>query len=588
MCGICGEFKFTNDNFDEIKLKNLMDSISSRGKDSEGMYRDNHIFLGHRRLAIIDTSKKSNQPMHIEKYVIVFNGVIFNYHELKRDLLKKGHVFKSDGDTEVLLRAYIEYGQECVKYLDGVFAFCIYDTNNKKIFLARDRIGIKPLYFSKENNQLFFSSHMKGILKNLQSKKINPIALNYQFTLHSVVPAPHTLISCIQKLEPGHTLTVTKSGEIYKHKYFDVNEIPLVNYSYNEIIENVHDLVRSAVKKRLSIADVPVGVLLSGGLDSSLITAISKNFKNNLNTYSIGFEKIDEEEGDEFYYSDIVAKKFETNHYKYKISSSDLHSNLDKVILSMSEPMFSQDSSAFYLLSKNVSQSSKVVMSGQGADEIFGGYFWYKKIMNETSLDCIDTLSKFYFDRTFDNYKSAINKDFISDNFVHNELKRRIDVMDSSLNTLDKVFRLELAMFIIDDPVKRVDNMTMSHALEARVPFLDIDLVKFMLSVKSEKKISKDEKYLLKMISREYLNSDIIDREKFYFPVPPLKFIKGEFFDYCRNVLLSESALERKLFNRKYIDELITEPNRKFTNMNGNELWHFSLLERWLQLNLDT
>ena len=564
-----------------------MDSISARGNDSQGRYIDDDVFLGHHRLAIIDTSNKSNQPMQVEKYVIVFNGVIFNYRELRSALLKKGHSFSSSGDTEVIIRSYIEYGSDCVNYLDGVFAFCIYDMENKKLFLARDRIGIKPLYYLHESGQLYFSSHMKGIIKNTVKKKVNPIALNYQFMLHSVVPAPHTIIDNIQKLEPGHTITVHKSGRIDKARYFNIDEIQLSKYNTQEIYENISSLLTAAVEKRICVADVPVGVLLSGGLDSSLITAISKEYKNNLNTYSIGFETINNEEGNEFHYSDMVANDLKTLHEKYSVTSFDLLNSLDDVIMSMSEPMFSQDSSAFYLLAKNVSKSAKVVLSGQGADEVFGGYFWYEKIMNETDLNGIDRLSKYYFDRSYENFKTIVNSDFVSENYASNDIGFRLKQMDPSLSILDKIFRLELSMLIIDDPVKRVDNMTMSHSLEARVPFLDIDLISFMLSVKSEKKIENGEKCLLKEVSKKYLNNKIINREKFYFPVPPLKIIKDKFFDYCRKTLLSESALERNLYNTTYINKIIEKPNEHFTNLNGNELWHFTLLERWLQLNID-
>ena len=564
-----------------------MDSISARGNDSQGRYIDDDVFLGHHRLAIIDTSNKSNQPMQVEKYVIVFNGVIFNYRELRSALLKKGHSFSSSGDTEVIIRSYIEYGSDCVNYLDGVFAFCIYDMENKKLFLARDRIGIKPLYYLHESGQLYFSSHMKGIIKNMVKKKVNPIALNYQFMLHSVVPAPHTIIDNIQKLEPGHTITVHKSGRIDKARYFNIDEIQLSKYNTQEIYENISSLLTAAVEKRICVADVPVGVLLSGGLDSSLITAISKEYKNNLNTYSIGFETINNEEGNEFHYSDMVANDLKTLHEKYSVTSFDLLNSLDDVIMSMSEPMFSQDSSAFYLLAKNVSKSAKVVLSGQGADEVFGGYFWYEKIMNETDLNGIDRLSKYYFDRSYENFKTIVNSDFVSENYASNHIGFRLKQMDPSLSILDKIFRLELSMLIIDDPVKRVDNMTMSHSLEARVPFLDIDLISFMLSVKSEKKIENGEKCLLKEVSKKYLNNKIINREKFYFPVPPLKIIKDKFFDYCRKTLLSESALERNLYNTTYINKIIEKPNEHFTNLNGNELWHFTLLERWLQLNID-
>ncbi len=587
MCGICGEFKFDGKSFNDVKLTNLMSSIANRGRDSKGTFKNTDIFLGHHRLSIIDTTDKSNQPMIIENHVIVFNGIIYNYKDIRQKLIAKGHIFKSTGDTEVVIRSYIEYGDKCVEYLDGVFSFCIYNLIKKNIFLTRDRIGIKPLYYSISDSELVFSSSMKGILSNKDKIEINPVALNYQFTIHSMVPAPHTIIDGINKLEPGHVLNVTKSGETFLKKYFDVNNVELKNYNDNEIINNIDTLLNNAVEKRLNIADVPVGILLSGGLDSSLITAISKKYKEELNTYSIGFNTINDEVGDEFYYSDLVSHNFNTLHKKYYISDDDLYHNLDTVISSMSEPMVSQDSSAFFLLAKNVSLSNKVVLSGQGADEVFGGYFWYEKIMKDHGKNDTEILSKYYFDRTFDNYCNAINKNYVSTNHVFNEINYKFKQMNQDLPVLDKVFRLELSTLIIDDPVKRVDNMTMSHALEARVPFLDLDLIKFMLSVKSENKINKSNKYYLKKLSERYLKNEVIYRDKFYFPVPPLKVIKDRFYDYCKNVLCSDAALERNIYNRKYIDKLLTSPNDYFTNLNGNELWHFTLLERWLQLNID-
>jgi len=587
MCGICGEFRFNKSQFDNVKLTKLMDSIASRGNDSKGTYKEKNIFLGHHRLSIIDTSDKSNQPMKINDLVIIFNGVIYNYKELRKNLITKGHIFNSSGDTEVIIRLYIEYGSECVNYLDGVFSFAIYDTKKNNLFLARDRIGIKPLYYTLDNNEFRFSSSMNGLINKNEKPQINPIALHYQFTLHSVVPAPHTIISGIHKLEPGHTLKITQSGESYLNKYFDINEVEIKNHKEQEITEHSTYLLKKAVEKRLNIADVPVGILLSGGLDSSLITALAKKFKEQIDTYSIGFNTVNEEVGNEFYYSDLVAKDFKTSHVKYKINDDELFNNLDLVISNMSEPMFSQDSSAFFLLSNRVSKNNKVVLSGQGADEVFGGYFWYKQIMNEKSLNEIDTLSKYYFDRSFHNYKNIVNNKYVYSNYVHNDISRAMNEMSPTLSTLDKVFRLELSMFIIDDPVKRVDNMTMSHALEARVPFLDIDLITYMLSIKGSDKIKHTSKYYLKKLSESFLKKEIIYRDKFYFPVPPLKIIEGKFYHYCKNVLNTDAALNRDIYNRKYIDRLLDEPNTNYTNLNGNELWHFTLLERWLQLNVD-
>jgi len=587
MCGICGELKFKDYSFNEEKLTALIDSISNRGRDSNGIFRNNDIFLGHHRLSIIDTSKKSNQPMKVGNYIIAFNGIIYNYIDLRNRLIAKGHVFNSSGDTEVIIKMFIEYGDNCINHLDGVFAFCIYDTEKKNMFLARDRFGIKPLYYSINEKHIIFSSSVKGIISYKNNTQINPIALNYQFTLHSVVPAPHTIINDINKLEPGCVMNISKSGKKYIYKYFDIEKIGISDFSDNEIIEKSKFLLNEAIRKRLEVADVPVGILLSGGLDSSLITAISKKYKDKISTYSIGFNSINEEVGDEFYYSDIVSKFFKTKHSKYNISDDELFENLDSVVKDMSEPMFSQDSSAFYLLAQKVSQSKKVVLSGQGADEVFGGYFWYEKIMNEKNLTDIESISKFYLDRNFESYQSAINQNYVHDNFVVNDIKDRCQNMSPNLTTLDKVFRLEMSMFIIDDPVKRIDNMTMSHALEARVPFLDRDLVEFMLTVKASNKINKAPKYYLKKISEEYLNNDIIYRDKFYFPVPPLKILKDKFYNYCKEILTSECALDRGLYNREYINKLIKEPNNNFTNINGNELWHFTLLERWLQLNIE-
>jgi asparagine synthase (glutamine-hydrolysing) len=564
-----------------------MDAIANRGRDSKGTFKNSEVFLGHHRLSIIDTSEKSNQPMVIENYVIVFNGIIYNYKDIRKKLIAKGHVFKSVGDTEVIIRSYIEYGDKCVDHFDGVFSFCIYNSISKNIFLARDRIGIKPLYYSINDNELIFSSSMTGILKNRNNYEINPIALHYQFTLHSVVPAPHTIIKGINKLEPGHTLNVNKSGHAYLNKYFDVNETELINYKEDEIISNIDVLLNNAIEKRLNIADVPVGILLSGGLDSSLITAISKKYKEKLNTFSIGFNTINDEIGNEFYYSDLVSQDFNTSHKKYKISDDDLYDNLDTVISNMSEPMFSQDSSAFFLLAEKVSLSNKVVLSGQGADEVFGGYFWYEQIMKDSSTSDTEILSKYYFDRTFNNYCSAIDKKYINGNYVFNDIDNKLKQMDKDLSILDKVFRLELSTFIIDDPVKRVDNMTMSHALESRVPFLDIELIKFMLSVKGKNKINKSSKYYLKRLAERYLKKEVIYRDKFYFPVPPLKVIKDKFYKYCKDILSSEAAMQRGIYKKEYINKLLTKPNDNFTNLNGNELWHFTLLERWLQLNID-
>jgi asparagine synthase (glutamine-hydrolysing) len=521
------------------------------------------------------------------KKAIVFNGVIYNYKEIRELLLKKGYIFSSDGDTEVILKSYDYYGEDCVKYLDGVFSFCIYDPNTKELFLARDRLGIKPLYYKLDSKYFAFASNTKALIGRNDSE-INHESLHYQFTLHSVVPAPNTILQNVHKLEPGHSVKVMPNGKILKNKYYTLDDIKINhNIKENEIIEESERLLMSAIKKRFYTADVDVGVLLSGGLDSSLIVAMAAKSKlSKINTFSIGFPTINDEVGNEFYYSDMVSKQFNTNHYKYNISQDHLIESLDNVIQEMPEPMFSQDSSAFYLLAKEVSKNQKVVLSGQGADELFGGYFWYEK-MNDTKGSDPERFIQHYFDRDQKDYSKTIKEKYVSNNYSQELIESLFQKQREDIGYIDKVLRIDLSTLIIDDPVKRIDSMTMAHGLETRVPFLDINLVEFLSSIPSVEKLKNNGKYYLKKIAEKYLSKDLIYREKFYFPVPPLKILEGKFLDYVKGILLSKSCIERGLYNREHISALLLNPNSYFTKLNGNKLWHLALLERWFQLNID-
>ena len=589
MCGICGEIRFNDTRVDESKMRHMMESIAKRGPDHSDEYQHNNVYLGHRRLSVIDISSKSHQPMIDEKSkkAIVFNGVIYNYKEIRKFLAKKGYNFSSDGDTEVILKSYDYYGEDCVKYLDGVFSFCIYDLNTKKLFLARDRLGIKPLYYKLDNKHFSFASNTKALIGR-NDNEINHESLHHQFTLHSVVPAPNTILKNIYKLEPGHSVTVASNGKVLKTKYYALDDIEInYNIKENEIIEESERLLMNAIEKRFYTADVDVGVLLSGGLDSSLIVAMAAKSKlSKINTFSIGFPTINDEVGDEFYYSDIVSKQFNTNHYKYNINKDHLMESLDDVIREMPEPMFSQDSSAFYLLAKEVSKHQKVVLSGQGADELFGGYFWYEK-MNDTKGSDSERFVEHYFDRDHKDYSKTIKEKYVSNNYSQELIESLFQKQRDDIGYIDKVLRIDLSTLIIDDPVKRIDSMTMAHGLETRVPFLDINLVEFLSSIPSVEKLKNNGKYYLKKIAEKYLSKDLIYRDKFYFPVPPLKILEGKFFDYVKTILLSKSCLERGLYDNKHINTLLLNPNSNFTKLNGNKLWHLALLERWFQLNVD-
>tara|TARA_B100001996_G_scaffold34335_1_gene25705 strand:+ start:1643 stop:3418 length:1776 start_codon:yes stop_codon:yes gene_type:complete len=590
MCGICGEIRFNKSKIDSAKAEYMMQSIKSRGPDNKGTYLHKNIFLGHRRLSIIDVSAQSNQPLVDKKLnlIVVFNGVIYNYKDLRKTLIKKGYEFFTEGDTEVILKSYHYYGDNFVEKLDGVFAFCIYDISKNILFSSRDRFGIKPFYYSINNNCFTFASNTQALITD-GHYQINPQSLNYQLSLHSVIPAPNTIIDNIYKLEPGHYLKISPNGDFIKTKYYSIDNISIkYNLTENEILEKTENLLIKSIKKRLLTSDVPVGVLLSGGLDSSLIVAIAaKNKIANINTFSIGFSTINEEMGNEFYYSNQVSEKFDTNHHKYLINDNDLYDNLDSIIAMMPEPMVSQDASAFFLLAKQVSKVQKVVLSGQGADELFGGYFWYD-LMNRDKGSDYQKFSQHYFDRDYDDYKLTINKEYIKDNYSKTLIESFFSKYnETNLSFLDKVLRIDISKLIIDDPVKRVDSMTMSWGLETRVPFLDFELIEFLLSVSSEKKIVDNGKYYLKKIAKKYLDKDLINRKKYYFPVPPLKIIKDKFYDYVREILLSSQCVNRNIFNRENINYLLANPNSHFTKLNGNKLWHLALLERWFQLNVD-
>ena len=589
MCGICGEMRFDKIKISENNKQDLLNSIRYRGPDNSDSFNYHNLFLGHSRLAIIDVSSKSNQPMIDQSLnlAIVFNGVIYNYIALRKELSKLGYVFSSDGDTEVILKAYHFFGAKCLDKLDGIFSFCIYDLLKKKLFLSRDRFGIKPLYYSINSKRIIFSSTMKSLI-NRSNQLINEVALNYHFSLHSVVPAPHTIFKDIHKLEQGHYLEINEDGSFSNNKYYSTNSIQInKNLKEVEIIEEIERLLISSIKKRLTVSDVPVGVLLSGGLDSSLIVAMSsKHVSKDINTYSIGFTDRESEQGNEFHYSDIIAEQFKTNHLKIVTNDDELYSSLDSVIQMMPEPLSGQDAAGFFLLAKKVSETQKVVLSGQGADELFGGYFWYNKMASNEAND-INVFTNNYIDRSFSDYQMMINKKYANKDHANRLINNWFsEYQKEDMSFLDTVLRIDVSNLIVDDPVKRVDSMTMAWALETRVPFLDKDLVEFLLTIPSKMKIESNGKYFLKKISSKYLPNDIIDRKKFYFPVPPLKVLKGKFLDFVSETLLSSECYSRGIFNHNRIKELLSEPNNHYTMLEGNTLWHLALFENWMQKNV--
>jgi asparagine synthase (glutamine-hydrolysing) len=589
MCGICGELRFDGQQLDQALLRRMLGRLARRGPDHEGMVTDGPLALGHRRLAIIDLSERSNQPMVDPDWglTLVFNGAIYNYRELRRELRALGYRFFSHGDTEAILKAYAQWGERCVEHLIGMFAFALWDSRRQTLLLARDRLGIKPLYYAHDGNCFRFASNIQALLESDIDTTIDPLALHHQLTLHGVVPAPRTLLIGINKLPPGTTMTVDAQGHKQTRGYWHLRaNRPPQPRSEVEWLEAVHAGLKLAVRRRLDVADVPVGVLLSGGLDSSLLVALlAESGAKDLLTFSVGFEDQPEEKGSEFEYSDQVVERYHTRHHKFLIPNGEVLKRLPEAVTCMAEPMVGQDAVAFFLLAEQVSQEVKVVQSGQGADEVFGGYFWYPLMDAEQGSE-VERFRLHYFDRDHEEFLETVAPAYHGPDYTTEWLTQRFAEPDAD-TFLDKVLRLDVTTLIVDDPVKRVDNMTMAWGLEARVPFLDHELVELVMRMPPELKIRDGGKYVLKKIARDRLPSGVIDRPKGYFPVPVLKYVRGEFLHFMADILNSRACRERGLFQRAYLDKLLSAPEAYMTRLQGSKLWHSALLELWLQLNVD-
>jgi asparagine synthase (glutamine-hydrolysing) len=562
-------------------------AMQQRGPDGGGQIIRRNIGLGHRRLKIIDLSEKAAQPMSDPELglEIAFNGCIYNYPALRKELEDKGYRFFSSGDTEVILKAYHAWGPECVERFYGMFAFAIHERDSGRLVLARDRFGIKPLYLQETPGRLRFASSLPALLAAGDvDTSIDRIALNHYMTFHAVVPAPRTIINGVRKLPPATIRIIepdgTQKDRVYWRPQFE-RQAGDRERQPEEWRDMVLDTLRRAVERRM-VSDVPVGVLLSGGVDSSIIVALlAEAGQTGLMTFSVGFEEAHGEKGDEFQYSDLIARRFETDHQKIFVPSARLLSALPGTIEAMSEPMVSYDNVGFYLLSEEVSKHIKVVQSGQGADEVFAGYHWYPPLM--ASTDPARDYAKVFFDRDRDKLMAHLSPEwstgaddafsFVSEHFA----------MPGAETPVDRALRLDATVMLVDDPVKRVDNMTMAWGLEARVPFLDHELVELAARIPPEHKLAQGGKGVLKDAARLLVPSEVIDRKKGYFPVPALKYIEGPYLEMARDALTSQAARNRGLFRQDYLDRLLADPKEHITPLRGSELWQVALLELWLE-----
>ncbi|MEU5827367.1 N-acetylglutaminylglutamine amidotransferase [Micromonospora tulbaghiae] len=591
MCGLAGEFRRDGSRADVSAVERMAATMSDRGPDDSGVWSQGPTALGHRRLKIIDLSAASGQPIVDAAAGLtgVFNGCIYNYRELRAELQAKGHRFFSSGDSEVVIKAYAEWGLDFVDHLIGMFAVAISERDTGRLVLARDRLGIKPLYLAESPGVVRFASTLPALLAGGGvDTTIDRVALAHYLSFHSIVPPPRTILAGVTKLPPATVRVYEADGSTHERVYWDPafsRAAERAGWSERDWQDALLDSLTTAVRRRM-VADVPVGVLLSGGLDSSLVVALlagEGQAQSGLATFSIGFDAVGGREGDEFVYSDLVAKTFGTDHHQIRVPTGDLLPPLEAAVASMSEPMVSHDCVAFWLLSQEVAKHVKVVQSGQGADEILGGYHWYPPLAGVDREQALETYAKAFFDRDAAGLARVLNPAWLADGDPAREFVAAHLGRAGAQTAVDAGLRIDTQVMLTDDPVKRVDNMTMAHGLEARVPFLDHEFVELAASCPPELKLAQGGKGVLKEIGRRVLPHEVIDRPKGYFPVPGLTHLEGKLLDRVRDALTSPAARRRDLFRADYVDALLADPNAELTPLNGNKLWQLGLLEMWLQ-----
>ena len=630
MCGITG---ITAN--DKKLIKQMSDSIKHRGPDQKGIYTDRNISLGHQRLSIIDLSKKGRQPMCNEDSTvwITFNGEIYNYLDLKPGLETKGHKFASETDTEVIIHAYEEYGEQCVEKLWGDFAFAIYDSNNKKLFLARDRIGVKPLYYHYDSHtkQFSFASEIKAILANNQVKRhINQNALR-QYLTYRYIFGRHTIFNNINRLLPGECLTFNlKTKEMCARKYWDVNPTnkTIVNKSEAYYKKQFLTLYEDSVKKRL-MSDVPLGVYLSGGIDSSSIVAIMHHIKKqnltigDIKTFSIGFDA----NKDELPYSRIVSDYFNTHHHEF-IIDADAVKELPNIIWHCDEPLADPALIPNYFLSQEAKQHVTVVLTGDGGDETFAGYEQAKFMLLADKINRIPaatTLTKIGLrtaptmllkkifkysegigkqgrERAIELFSKIENKSQaytaitgLFDDKEFNKLtlppfsltQSPVPIIQQEYFTmpqtalLNKILYFELKTLLPENMLMKSDKMTMTHAIEARVPLLDHRITELSYQIPPYLKLNGwREKYILKQSMSEKLPNKITQRKKQRFYVPIDHWIQDDLQPIVDTLLSPATLIRQGYFDPNYVKKILAKYNTA-PLFYARQLWTLLTFQIW-------
>ena len=626
MCGICGVYEYKNQKpVDGRCLAVMLQTIHHRGPDDEGEYHDEGIALGMRRLSIIDLST-GKQPIFNEDgtVLIVFNGEIYNYLELTEQLQRRGHVFSTASDTEVIVHLYEELGRDCVHELRGMFAFALWDTRRRSLFIARDRLGIKPLYYTLVGERLVFGSEVKAILQHPEvTARLNLEALSHYLSL-KYVPAPQTMFQDILALPPGHTLMCDERGVAIR-PYWDLS------FAYasdnhkreEEYAEELVELLGESVKLRLR-SDVPFGAFLSGGIDSSTMVALMSHFLNEpVKTFSVGFDGSNNT-SDELPYARLIAQKYHTEHREIIIRPQDFVDLAEEVMWHLDQPIADQATMATYMVSKLAARHVKMVLTGEGGDETFAGYSRYagerfaplfRYIPEQVKSLALAASSRLPGLRRpkialyalcqpdeatrYANWFPLFNKDMKAallseDSTSETDATRTDQVFAQHLARTDAVapmnrmLYVDTKLWLVDFLLLRGDKLTMAASLEARVPFLDHKLVEFAAVLPPHLKLKGlTRKYLLKEVSRSWLPDEIVNRWKEGFPIPISLWFRNEARTFVHDILAPAAIRRRGLFAPHYVERLLEEHQSGFAD-HSNLLWGLASVELWHRLFIDS
>ena len=622
MCGITGFFSPTsNIKLSKDTLNSMSLTISHRGPDNYDVYYNKNIGLAHNRLSIIDLSKRANQPMHYDYLTIIFNGEIYNFHEIKSNLVNKGYTFKTTSDTEVLLKAFHCWKEKSFLLLNGVFSFAIFDSKLKQLFLCRDRLGVKPLYYSILKNSIIFSSEIKSIIKSdLIEKKIDFQAFSEYMYFVSPMGV-NTMYSNIFKLRPGTYMKFDYNGGT-EFKYWELKQNQIDNkLSYKEAVSKTRKLINNAVNRQL-ISDVPVATFLSGGIDSSAVTILaSRNYSKKLNTYSVDFD-FNYKNKSELPAAKMVAEIANSNHNEIRISGDNITNIIEDLAYIHDEPFADAANIPLYLLCKELDNDVKVVLQGDGGDEVFGGYNYYSYLhkikkyrfiassinlftsnlnLNKfTSLRKLDRIIKITAEKKLskkvgmlisgnlhdNDHISCLSNDIKSKLIRYNPLKELSEIEKKySTNSLNYLQSVDLLTILPNDYLEKVDKPTMANSIESRVPLLDNELVDFVTSLPVNYRFGKGiQKKLLKSSLRGIVPDSILDAKKRGFGVPFENWLVKKLNNFTKEVLFDYHIKNANLFDYK-------ELNRKFKmleNGQGNyamEIWRCLNFALWYRNN---